>query len=211
MTHTIIINASPRKTWNTAQLLQEAQKGAESVGDTVEYIDLYDLNFTGCRSCLVCKKKGIDEPCKCYWKDDLTPVLDKIYKADRLIIGTPIYFGETTAHFRALLERVCFPAFTYNDYSSIFKGKIDVDIFLTMNVGKEHYDTQYAEHFATSFYAFRHLNGEIRIHPCFDTTQVSDYTKYEMAGWDSEHKKMVHDTQFPLDLRNAFEVGAGNQ
>ena len=29
---TIIINASPRKNWNTAQLLKQAQKGAESVG-----------------------------------------------------------------------------------------------------------------------------------------------------------------------------------
>lgn len=29
---TIIINASPRKNWNTAQLVKEAQKGAESAG-----------------------------------------------------------------------------------------------------------------------------------------------------------------------------------
>lgn len=36
---TIILNASPRKNWNTAQLLKEAQRGAESVGDDVEYID----------------------------------------------------------------------------------------------------------------------------------------------------------------------------
>ena len=51
---TIIINASPRKNWNTAQLLKEAQKGAESVGGEVEYIDLYDLTFIGCRSCMAC-------------------------------------------------------------------------------------------------------------------------------------------------------------
>ena len=57
---TIIINASPRKNWNTAQLLKEAQKGAESVGAETDYIDLYDLNFTGCRSCLACKRKGAE-------------------------------------------------------------------------------------------------------------------------------------------------------
>jgi len=28
---TIIVNGSPRKNWNTAQLLKEAHKGAESV------------------------------------------------------------------------------------------------------------------------------------------------------------------------------------
>ena len=29
---TILINGSPRKNWNTAQLLKSAQKGAESSG-----------------------------------------------------------------------------------------------------------------------------------------------------------------------------------
>ena len=29
---TIVINASPRKTWNTAEIMQAAQKGAESAG-----------------------------------------------------------------------------------------------------------------------------------------------------------------------------------
>ena len=33
----IILNGSPCKNWNTAQLLKEAQKGAESVGTEVEY------------------------------------------------------------------------------------------------------------------------------------------------------------------------------
>ena len=87
---TIILNASPRKNWNTAQLLQSAQKGAESVGALTEYIDLYDLNFTGCRSCLACKRKGAERN-KCYWKDDLSPLIEKILQADSVIIGSPIY------------------------------------------------------------------------------------------------------------------------
>ena len=89
---TIILNGSPRKDWNTAQLLQSTRKGAESAGAAVEYFDLYDLSFTGCRSCLACKRKGIGEPCKCYYGDELEPIIDRIYKADRLILGSPIYF-----------------------------------------------------------------------------------------------------------------------
>lgn len=38
---TIILNGSPRKNWNTALMLKEAKKGAESVGAETEYIDLY--------------------------------------------------------------------------------------------------------------------------------------------------------------------------
>lgn len=67
----IIVNASPRKNWSTAQLLKGAQKGAESAGAGTEYVDLYDLTFTGCRSCLACEAKDA-ERCKRYWKDDLT-------------------------------------------------------------------------------------------------------------------------------------------
>ncbi len=48
MKKVIIINASPRKNMNTAQLLKEAQKGAESVGAETEYIDLFDYTFTCC-------------------------------------------------------------------------------------------------------------------------------------------------------------------
>ena len=72
---TIIINAGPRKNWNTDLMLKEAQKGAGSAGAETEYIDLYDLDFKGCRSCLACKIKGAERN-KCYWKDDLSPVIE---------------------------------------------------------------------------------------------------------------------------------------
>ena len=55
---TIIINGGPRKNWNTAQLLQSALKGAQDAGAETAYYDLYDISYSGCRSCLVCKKKG---------------------------------------------------------------------------------------------------------------------------------------------------------
>ena len=40
---TVVVNASPRKEWNTAEILKSAQKGAESVGAETEYFNLYDL------------------------------------------------------------------------------------------------------------------------------------------------------------------------
>ena len=42
---TIILNGSPRKNWNTAMMLKEAKRGAESVGAETEYIDLFDLRM----------------------------------------------------------------------------------------------------------------------------------------------------------------------
>ena len=93
---TIILNASPRKNWNTAKLLKSAAEGALSTSAEVEYIDLYDLSFTGCRSCMLCKRKGV-ERCHCYWKDDLSPIIDKVFSADTLLIGTAIYLGRPTS------------------------------------------------------------------------------------------------------------------
>ena len=111
---TIILNGSPRKNWNTAQALQSARKGAESVGAETEYIDLYDLTFTGCRSCMACKRKGA-ERCHCFWKDDLSPIIDRIFAADALFVGSPIYLGDVTSQVHALIERLHFCALSYDD------------------------------------------------------------------------------------------------
>ena len=46
MKKVIIVNASPRKNWNTAILLKEAEKGAKDAGAEVENVDLVDLKYT---------------------------------------------------------------------------------------------------------------------------------------------------------------------
>ncbi|WP_455537807.1 flavodoxin family protein [Terrisporobacter sp.] len=204
---TIILNASPRRNSNTAQLLQSAQKGAESVGAETEYINLYDLNFTGCRSCMACKRKGAD-PCKCYWKDDLSPVLERIFEADTILIGSPIYLGDTSSHFHALLERMDFVTLSYNDYSCLFKGKLNVGIFLTMNAPKQYYEEVYRFKLQDQIDAFERFGGSVKVYPCFDTLQVKDYSKYEMGAWNEQNKKEVHEKEFPKNLKDAFNIGA---
>ena len=54
----LAINGSPRKTWNTATLLQKAVEGAASQDAEAEMVHLYDLNFSGCVSCFACKTIG---------------------------------------------------------------------------------------------------------------------------------------------------------
>ena len=208
---TVILNAGPRKNWNTAQVLKEVQKGAESVGSDTEYFNLYDLRFTGCRSCLGCKRAGIEQPCRCYIKDELSPVLEKIYAADHLIIGSPIYYGEPTGVLRQALERICFPAMSYNTYTSLLDGKVDVDVFLAMNVNTDFYEQNYAEKMHDYFAPFGFLNGKTTIHPVCDTLQAKDYSRYELKCFDEEHKIAHREEQFPKDLEMAFRIGAGKE
>lgn len=204
---TIILNGSPRKNWNTAMMLKEAKKGAESVGAETEYIDLYDLNYTGCRSCMACKRKDAQR-CKCFWKDDLSPVIDGIFGADALIIGSPNYLGNITSQVYALMERLHFCALSYDNYSNYFQGKVNVGVILTMNAGKDIYDEWYRESMGKQLESLKGLNGEMEIYPCCDTLQVNDYSKYSMAGFDEDHKKRMREEQFPLDLEAAFSLGA---
>ncbi|NCB92053.1 MAG: flavodoxin family protein [Clostridia bacterium] len=204
---TIILNASPRKNWNTAQLLKAAADGAKSVGAEVEYIDLYDLNFAGCRSCMLCKRKGA-ERCHCYWKDDLSPIIDKVYLADTLFIGTPIYLGRPTSQYFAFMERLHFSSLSYDNYTNYFKGKVNVGMFVTMNATKEFYDKLYKEEFEAYAKELEMLNGEVHLYPCYNTLQVKDYSKFNMSSFNEEEKKKAHEEYFSIDLENAYNLGA---
>ena len=203
---TLVLNASPRKAWNTAKLLKSAAEGAKSAGSEVEYIDLYDLNFTGCRSCMLCKRKGAQR-CHCYWKDDLSPIIDKIFRADVLLIGTAIYLGRPTSRYFEVLERLHFCALSYDDYSNYFTGKVNVGLFVSMNASKEFYDKLYKDAFEGYARELQMLNGEVCLYPCHDTLQVADYSKYNMAGFDAERKRLSREKNFPRDLENAYQIG----
>ncbi|HJA91588.1 MAG TPA: hypothetical protein H9717_00440 [Candidatus Eisenbergiella merdipullorum] len=61
-----------------------------------EALYAFGLNFTGCRSCMPCKRKDA-ERCRCYWKDDLTALTLEVYAADAMLIGMPICFGRPTS------------------------------------------------------------------------------------------------------------------
>ena len=84
MKKVIAINGSPRRNGNTAELLQQALKGAQEAGAETELINLYSLNFKGCISCFYCKRKD-KEHGTCAMKDDLSPVIERIKGADALL------------------------------------------------------------------------------------------------------------------------------
>ena len=203
---TIVINASPRKRWNTSQIMKSASEGAKSVGASVEYIDLYDIDLKGCMSCMVCKSKKTDK-IKCYLKDDLSPIIEKILEADTLLIGSPIYFGKVTSHFRALMERLIFCVLSYDDYTTYYKGKMNVGLFYTMNAPEDVYKLSYEEDLKENENLFKLLNAQVITYPVFNTLQVKDYSKYHMSAFNEEDKKEFKENQFPKDLKEAFNIG----
>lgn len=125
-----------------------------------------------------------------------------------LIVGSPIYLGDITSQVHALIERLHFCALSYDDYSNYFTGRLDVGIILTMNAPKAFYQMAYRKKAKETAQSFRMLNGTVDIYACCDTLQVADYSKYDMAGFNEDHKKSMREKQFPEDLEEAFRMGA---
>ena len=214
MKKVIFINGSPRKNFNTAKLLKEAQKGAESVGAETEFFNLYDINFKGCLSCFACKRKGNNTNCVCAIKDDLRPILEKCINADAVIMGSPVYFSYPTGEFRSFLERLLFPVHTYlvdketGGLKSLRPKTIPCGVIFTMNCPKEWMEKyNYPVILEDNVKSLEHVMGQAEVLYSCDTYQFIDYSKYDIDLFDEKHKAQVRDTQFPKDLQAAFDMG----
>jgi multimeric flavodoxin WrbA len=210
MKHIVAINSSPRVGWNTSKLVEEAAKGAQEAGATIEVINLYKLEpFKGCISCFGCKLPKTFG--KCIVKDGLSEVLEKIRKADGLIIGSPNYLGNMSAGFIALYERLIFQSLTYNkERPNCNEHMIPALLITTSNVDEKFYDaygyTSMLENYKQRFDRFV---GPTKVMICGNTLQVDDYSKYNWTIFDPEQKKANHETEFPLKLKEAYELGVG--
>ena len=202
----VAVNAGPRKGWNTDTLIDEAIKGAESKGATVEKFDLFRLEkYTGCISCFGCKREKNKGHCVC--RDGLTPVLDAIREADGLIIGSPNYLGEMTASFRALYERLVFQNLTYNaEIPCCNQNALPVLLIMTSNSPDYGYQALLRNYQQT----LSRFVGPTEVFVSGETLQLKDYSKtdWEWSIFDPEAKRVRHETVFPKECRRAFELGA---
>ena len=200
-----MVNAGPRKGWNTDTLLNEAARGAESAGAEVIRFDLFRLEkYTGCISCFGCKRNQFKGHCIC--KDGLTPVLDAIRESDGLIIGSPNYLSELTASFRALYERLIFQNLTYNmETPCCNEHPVPVLLVMTSNAP----EGMYADMVESYRQTLDRFVGPATAYVAGDTLQLKDYSKtdWPWSMFDPAHKQVRHDTVFPEQCRKAFELG----
>ena len=201
----MIIDGGPRKNFNTASMLQKIAEGAASVGSEIEVqtVRLYDLDYKGCMSCMACKIKGrVSNICK--FKDALTPILEEIAEADALVLGSPIYFGDVTGQMRTFLERLAFPWLSYNDYSLTAPKKIPVVLVETMNGLPERNNSQ---GYGSMEYCITNALGQPEHVNAYNTYQVKNYDRYELAGFSEEAKRQYREEHWEQDLKSAYEVG----
>ena len=200
----VVVNAGPRKGWNTDTLITEAAKGAEATGAEIIRFDLFRLEkYTGCISCFGCKKEKFKGHCVC--KDGLTPVLDAIRSADGLIIGSPNYLSEMTASFRALYERLIFQSLTYNlEMPCVNQNVIPVLLIMTSNAP----DSSYRGLLNNYQQTLSRFVGPTEVFVSGNTLQLKDYSKtdWQWTMFDPTAKKERHDTVFPQECRKVYEI-----
>jgi multimeric flavodoxin WrbA len=199
-------NGSPRSNWNTSLLVKKALEGAASQGASTEYFDLGSIKFDGCQSCLICKK-GPKFEGKCYHKDGLTPILEKIKQCDGFVFGLPIYMGLPSALSHAFLERALFSSYAYRKDSSVFGRKIKTGLVVTTGAPETMVNQMYQPLLKQLTGLFTGIYGSCEFVGSYDTLQVSDYSKYDIQICDPKEKHRLRKERFPVDLKNAYELG----
>lgn len=206
------VNGSPRKKHNTGSLLAEAAKGILSVHPhaKVESIHLYDLRYTGCRSCFACKKLGGSHYGTCAVKDDISPILRDMADADGIIFGSPVYLSSITGEMRSFLERILFQYYVYDmEGSSLAPKKMPTAFIYTMNLPKEiARDWGYPKIFADMEGFIEKVLSKPHALHAYNTYQFDDYSKYKMIVFSEAEKAAYRAAQFPKDLEKAFALGA---
>ena len=206
----LAVNGSPRKKWNTAQLLESVVEGAKSVVMEAKLVHIYDLEFKGCISCFSCKQVGGASYGRCAVRDGLTPLLDEVHNADALVLGSPLYFMSETGEMRSFLERACYPYICYRDPPmTLFPREIRNAFIYTMDQKEDHaMGMRLLDHLNTIKFYMELVFGPCEFQICYDTLQCDDYKAHGNVLFDGDAKKQRREEVFPKDIEQAFELGA---
>lgn len=97
------IVGSPRKNGLTSQLVRKCLEGVTKAGLEIKILHLVDFHLQPCRDChptLACR-----EDHKCYHKDDFETVSSLIDRANGLVLGSAVYYGDVTNSVNTLVNK----------------------------------------------------------------------------------------------------------
>ena len=98
----LILNGSPRRNGNTAQMIKAFCEGAAGAGHSVTVDEVARMNIHGCLACEYCHGKGGGS---CVQKDDMTTVYEHLREAEMLVIASPIYYHGLSGQLKCCIDR----------------------------------------------------------------------------------------------------------
>lgn len=96
----LVLSSSARKGGNSDLLCDQFVKGATESGNQVEKIFINDKKINFCLGCGVCNTTH-----RCIQRDDMAELLDKMVKADVIVLATPVYFYSMNGQLKTLIDR----------------------------------------------------------------------------------------------------------
>ncbi len=175
----VAFNGSPRKDGNTSTLIGYVLKELESNGIETEMVHLKGP-IQGCIACYKCfeKKDG-----RCALKEDIVnSCIDKMAKADGILLGSPTYFADLSPELKALIDRAGFVSKANGD---MFKHKVGAAVVAVRRAG--------AIHVFDSISHFFLINQ-----------MVSPGSSYWIIGIGLEEKDVENDSEEYREKENGF-------
>lgn len=110
---------------------------------------------------------------------------------------------------KSFLERLIFANLSYDAKErSAFSRNIQTGFVYTMGVSNNMIGTmRYSYLFNTNKSYLELLHGRSEYLISADNYQFDDYFKYAASNFDAAHKKRIKEKQFPVDCKNAYELG----
>ncbi len=99
----VILNGSPRKSGNTAALVESFTKGAEENGNKVTDFFLQKMDIRGCLSC---NHGDNTRACPCVQKDDMADIYPAILEADVVVLASPLYYWTISGQLKTAIDRM---------------------------------------------------------------------------------------------------------
>ena len=133
----LAINGSPRKGGNTELMLREVLNVLSEHDIKIELFQLGGKDVTGCVACMKCKKK---KEGFCHKKNDvLNKCIEKMVRADGIIIGSPVYFTDVTPEVKALIDVA---GYAGRAAGNIYRRKVGAAVVAVRRAGAIHtFDT----------------------------------------------------------------------
>ena len=99
----VAFNGSPRPNGNTSAAIRTVLARLEHEGIETEFVQLGGKRLSGCISCGRCR---LNRDKRCAVDDDeMNELIGKMFAADGILIGSPVYFGNVTPEVKALIDR----------------------------------------------------------------------------------------------------------
>ena len=126
-------NGSPRKDGNTFILINKVFQELEKEGIETELVQLSEKEIRGC---IACEKCSENKDQRCAVKTDAAnEYIEKMLRADGILLGSPVYLTDVTSEMKALIDRAGYVS-RAND--RMFKNKVGATVAALRRSGGMH-------------------------------------------------------------------------